>query len=161
MGKEGRMNANSLAQLMRFVESESIDGAKLLENPNDNPICSLSYDETIRCVMIVWRRCATSAQFRFIHETIIHMLAQYQANKILGDDSDLPVVHAEDQRWIIEDWMPRAKAAGLKAAATNVSLAFFGKLSIGSIQSRLAKEIAIKAFPDIHLARKWLRSVPE
>ncbi len=155
------MNTNSLAQLMRLVESESIDGTMLLENPNDNPICSLSYDETLRCVTVVWRRFATSAQFRFIHESIIHMLAQYQANKILGDDSDLPIVHAEDQKWIVEDWIPRAKAAGLKAAATNLSLTFFGKLSIGSIHSRLAREIAIKAFPDIHLARKWLRNFSE
>jgi len=39
------------------------------------------------------------------------MLAQYKANKILGDDSDLPIVHAEDQKWISEDWLPRARAA--------------------------------------------------
>ncbi len=64
VAREGRMNTNSLAQLMRVVRTESTDGAKLLENPTDNPICSLSYDETIRCVTIVWRRLATSAQFR-------------------------------------------------------------------------------------------------
>ena len=111
--------------------------------------------------MIVWRRYATSAQLRFIHEAIIQMLAQHKASKILGDDSDLPIVHAEDQKWITEDWMPRAKAAGLKAAATKVSVAFFGKLSIASIQSRLAREIAIRAFPNIHQARTWLRTIPE
>jgi hypothetical protein len=152
------MSKNSLAQLRRLVEKESIDGVKLLENPGDNPICALSYDETIRCVTVVWRKYATSAQLRFVHEAIIQMLAQHEANKILGDDSDLPIVHAEDQKWIAEDWMPRAKAAGLKAAASKVSLAFFGKLSIGSIQSRLASEIAVKAFPNIHQARTWLRA---
>jgi hypothetical protein len=154
------MSGSSLAQLMRLVEEESIDGIKLLESPDDNPICSLSYDETVRCVTIVWRKYATSAQLRFVHETIIDMLTRHEANKILGDDSDLPVIHAEDQKWIIEDWMPRARAAGLKAAASTVSLAFFGKLSIGSVQAKLASEIAIKAFPDIHLARKWLRAFP-
>ena len=123
------MSGSSLAQLMRLVEEESIDGIKLLESPDDNPICSLSYDETVRCVTIVWRKYATSAQLRFVHETIIDMLTRHEANKILGDDSDLPVIHAEDQKWIIEDWMPRARAAGLKAAASTVSLAFFGKLS--------------------------------
>jgi hypothetical protein len=158
---EEPMSENSLAQLMRIVEEESVDGIKLVENPDDNPICSLSYDETIRCVAIVWRKYATSAQLRFIHETILGMLARHDANKILGDDSDLPVIHAENQKWIIEDWMPRAKAAGLKAAASAVSLAFFGKLSIGSVQAKLASVIAIKAFPDIHLARKWLQAFPE
>jgi hypothetical protein len=156
--EEGRMSKSSLAQLMRLVEKESIDGVKLLENPKDNPICSLSYDETIRCVTIVWRKYATSAQLRFVHEAIIQMLAQYKANKILGDDSDLPIVHAEDQKWITDDWLPRAKEAGLKAAAAKVSFAFFGKLSIGSVQARLAKEIRIKAFPNIHQARTWLQT---
>ncbi len=146
---------------MSLVERESIDGIKLLENPNDNPICSLSYDETFRYVTIVWRRYATSAQYRFIHETIIQMLVQYQASKILGDNSDLPVVHAEDQKWIVEDWMPRARAAGLKAVATNASLSFFGRLTIGSVQARMASEIATKTFPTIHLARNWLRNLRE
>jgi len=155
------MNTGSLEQLRRLVERESIDGVKLLENPNDNPICSLCYDKAIRCVTIVWRRYATSAQYRFIHEAIIQMLQQYQACKILGDDSDLPVVHAEDQQWIIHDWIPRAKAAGLKAVATNPSLSFFGRLAISSIQARMARDIAIRTFPNIHLARNWLGSFPE
>lgn len=155
------MNASSLEQLRRLVEQESIDGVKLLEKPNDNPICSLCYDKAIRCVTIVWRRYATSVQYRFIHEVIIQMLQQHQASKILGDDSDLPVVHAEDQQWIIEDWIPRAKAAGLKAVATNPSLSFFGRLAIGSIQARMASEIAVKTFPNIHLASNWLRNFPE
>jgi len=159
--KEEKMKTSSLEQLKRMVERESIDGVKLLENPNDNPICSLSYDKAIRCVTVVWRRYATSAQYRFIHEIIIQMLQQYQASKILGDDSDLPVVHAEDQQWIIEEWIPRAKAAGLKAVATNPSLSFFGRLTIGSVQAKMASQIAIKTFPNIHLAKDWLRNFSE
>ena len=155
------MSASSLEQLMRLVERESTDGAKLLENPSDNPICSLSYDEAARCVTIVWRKYATSAQFRFVHEAMIDLLVQYRAGKILGDDTDLPVVHVEDQNWIVDDWTPRAMAAGLKAVSTSFSLSFFGRLTIASIQTGIAKKIAIKAFPNIHLARNWLRSFPE
>jgi hypothetical protein len=144
-----------------MVERESIDGAKLLQNPYDNPICSLRYDEAIRCVTVVWHRYATSAQYRFIHEILIQMLERHQASKILGDDSDLPVVHAEDQQWMMDNWMPRAKAAGLKAVATTASLSFFGRLTIGSVQAKMASQIAITTFPSIHLARDWLRSLSE
>jgi hypothetical protein len=155
------MGGSSLAQLMQLVEKESIDGVKLLENPNDNPICTLSYDETVPCISIIWRRYPTSVQLRFIHEVMLEMLARYKASKILGDDSELPIIHAEDQKWITEDWLPRAKAAGLEAAAAKVPFSFFGKLSIGIVQSRLAQEIAIKAFPNIHQARMWLRTFPK
>jgi hypothetical protein len=155
------MGTSSLEQLMGLVARESIDGVQLLENPNDNPICALSYDRTIRCVTIVWRRYATSAQYRFIHEVIIQLLVQYKVSKILGDDSDLPVVHAEDQQWIVEDWAPRAKTVGLKAVATSASLSFFGRLAIGSVQGRMSRDIAVKTFPNIHAARSWLRNLPE
>jgi hypothetical protein len=153
------MGASSLAELKRIIENESIDGIHLLNSPHDNPICSLAYDESIPCVAVVWRKYATSAQLRFIHEIILSMLTQHAADRILGDDSDLPIVHAEDQKWIVEDWLPRARAAGLKAVATAVSLTFFGKVSIGSIHSKLAKEIAIKDFHNIHSARTWLGSL--
>ncbi len=152
------MSRSSLAQLMRLVEKESIDGIKLLENPNDNPICSLSYDETICCVTIVWRRYATSAQLRFVHEAIIQMLAQYGANKILGDDSDLPIVHAEDQKWITEDWMPRAKAAGLRPRQPR----FRSRFSAGFLSGAFRPGWPVK-LPSGHSriftrARTWLRA---
>jgi hypothetical protein len=149
----------ALAELKRIIADESIDGIHLLNSPQDNPICSLSYDESIPCIAVVWRKYATSAQLRFVHETILGMLAQHAADRILGDDSDLPIVHAEDQKWIVDDWLPRARAAGLKAVATAVSLTFFGKVSIGSIHSKLAKEIAVRDFHNIHSARIWLGSL--
>ncbi len=149
----------ALAELKRIIETESIDGIHLLNSPHDNPICSLSYDESIPCIAVVWRKYATSAQLRFVHEIILGMLTQHAADRILGDDSDLPIVHAEDQKWIVENWLPRARVAGLKAVATAVSLTFFGKVSIGSIHSKLAREIAIKDFHNIHSARMWLGSL--
>lgn len=155
------MSTGLFAKLMRAVESESVDGAELLRNPKDNPICRLSYDDSARCVTVIWRKYATSLQLQFVHEILLQMLRQHGARKILGDDTDLPVVHAEDQKWIVEDWLPRAKDAGLEAVASALSHTFFGKLSIASVQFRLAKEIAVRPFPNVHLAHAWLRSVPD
>lgn len=147
------MTTPFLAQLINIVERESRDGIQLVKNPNDNPICSLSYDTDAKCVTIVWRTYATSSQLRFVHEMLLQIMVQYKADRILGDDSDLPVVHAEDQKWIVEDWPPRAKRVGLKTAASSLSMTFFGKLSIASIQSKSAKDITVRTFPSIHLAR--------
>lgn len=150
------MLARSLSKLMEAVRNESIDGALLLENPGDNPVCSLTYDEKAACIRVVWRKYATSAQLRFLHETILQMMARYGAQKILGDDRELPIVHAEDQQWIVDDWLPRARAAGLQRVAAITSRSFFGRLSIGSIQLKLANKIAVKQFRDIREAIEWL-----
>jgi hypothetical protein len=146
----------SLAELKQMIEAESIDGIQVSRNPQDNPICRISHDRNLGCIEVVWRKYATSAQLRFVHEVILQMLALHGADKILGDDSDLPIVHAEDQRWIMEDWFPRARAAGLRAVATSVSMTFFGRVAIGRIHARVSEEIPVRDFHSIHRARSWL-----
>jgi hypothetical protein len=153
------MNRVSLDELRQLVERESHEGALLLKNPHDNPICKLRYDEDVRCIEVIWRKYATSAQLRYVHEMILSMLVQHGAEKILGDDADLPIVHAEDQRWIVEEWLPRARANGLKVASTTVSMTFFGRMAISAVQSRLAHDLQIRNFGSIHAARSWLKGL--
>jgi len=87
------------------------------------------------------------------------MLDRYKADRILADDSDLPIVHTEDQQWIVDRWLPRARQKGLKAVATTISMTFFGRLAIRSIQSRLVRDIQIQNFGSIHTARSWLKNL--
>jgi len=54
--------------------------------------------------------------------------------------------------------VPGASAAAAKAAATKISMTFFGRVAIGTIQSKLSREIRIKNFGNIHSARSWLKS---
>ena len=68
------ITAASLAERRQIVEAESIDGIEVARNPQDNPICRLSYDESLGCIEVVWRKYATSAQLRFLHEVILEML---------------------------------------------------------------------------------------
>lgn len=153
------MAARSLAELMDTVRNESIDGMMLLENPADNPVCAVTYDERRSYIKVVWRKYATSAQLRFLHEIILQLMERYDAQKILGDDRELPIVHAEDQQWIVEDWLPRAKAAGLKAVAATTSHSFFGRLSIASIHMKVGNSVAIRRFHDLCEAGEWLSYV--
>src|SRR5262249_22264558 len=62
------MSRDWLLELSRIVERESHEGDLLLQNPYDNPICKLSYDRELGCIEVVWRKYATSAQLRYVHE---------------------------------------------------------------------------------------------
>jgi hypothetical protein len=145
-----------LIELSKLV-SESHDGARLVQHPYDNPVCKLSHNKNANCIEVVWRKYATSPQLRYVHELILCMLVQYSVSKILGDYTDLPIIHAEDQRWIVEQWLPRAMAAGLEAAASEISMTFFGQVAIGAIQSTLARKVQVRNFRDVHSARRWLK----
>lgn len=107
----------------------------MLASPADNPIFSISYDDSINGVAISWKRYATSTQLKFIHEYMLSLIESTGASAILGDDAGLATIHAEDQSWIAQNWLPSAIAAGLKAGASKKPASYFGRLSVSSVQS--------------------------
>jgi hypothetical protein len=151
-------NERSRIDLSRLI-AETHDGTQLLQSPYNNPICKLFYNKEVQCIEVAWRKYATSPQLRYIHEIILCMLVQHNVIKILADNRDLPIVHAEDQRWIVQQWLPRARTAGLKAAASVISMTFFGRLAIGAIQSAFAREVQVRNFRDVESARSWLKDL--
>jgi hypothetical protein len=148
-----------LEQLRGSLERESSDSVRLMKNISDNPICSISIDESVPCVTVIWKQYATSAQLRYVHESILHLLRTNDLNKVLGDVTALPNIHEEDQAWIVNDWMPRAIAAGLQAAAGKRSSFYFGKLSVDNIQTSVADDLVVRSFDDLGEARQWLKNV--
>jgi len=145
-------------ELRKALTSESSDNKTLLHNPLENPICSISLDESVPCLSVKWKRYATSDQLRFVLENIIHLLKQHRLSRILGDDAAIPVIHASDQEWIVKNWFPRAIAAGLKVSATRVPDEYFGQLTTSSVQSKVPAPVVIRSFSELTEAREWLRS---
>ena len=88
-----------LRELREKLRHDSRDSLQLLENLWDNPICTIRHDPGSRCIFIVWRQYATQTQFRYIHESLLHMICEHQVLKILGDDTALPAIPSEDRFW--------------------------------------------------------------
>jgi hypothetical protein len=149
----------SLLRLRAALEQESGDGVALLRDLEDNPICSLTRDDDVPCLFISWRGYVSSLQFRFVHENMLVLLQQNSLRKLLGDDTNLPMIHAEDQAWVIEDWLPRATDAGLRAVAHKSPFAHFGKVSVDNVASRIRAKILLRTFERVEEAREWLRAV--
>lgn len=148
----------ALPSLRAALEKESSDGLALLRDLADNPICTVRIDETVPCLAVVWKQYATSKQLRFIHESMLDLLQKHGLCKVVGDDTGLTVIHAEDQRWIIEKWMPRAVAAGLRFAASKKPAAYFGKASVENVKAGAPAALVIRTFDDIDAARHWIAS---
>lgn len=156
--EQSGLEGGALKQLRILLKAELGDGLELLKDLEDNPICSISYDESDACIVVLWRRYATSTQLRFIHESIIGLIEKHGASKILGDDTALATIYVADQKWIAQNWMPRAMAAGLKVAARKSPTSYFGRLSVDIVQSLAPAGLAMRAFADMDDARRWLRS---
>src|SRR5690242_14428246 len=98
-------------------KAEEAEARELLSDLQNNPVCTVRFDADVPCITVVWKRPATSAQLRFVSERLLELIARHKVSKILGDDTALPLIEAEDQKWLVENWFPRAAQAGLKVAA--------------------------------------------
>lgn len=158
---QGEFCHAQLDKLRGLIETESGDGLKLLSSPTNNPICSIYLDGNVPCVTVAWKRYATSTQFRYVHESLIALLAKYQVSRILAEATALPTIHLEDQRWIIDDWMPRASAAGLRAVASTRPAAYFARVALENIRAEVSGSVHLRSFDEHEAARRWLESLRE
>jgi hypothetical protein len=152
-------NGDHLRELREKLRQDSRDSLQLLKNFRDNPICSIVLDEASRCITVVWKQYATKTQFRYIHENMLTLICEHRLCKIPGDDTALPTVPSEDRFWITDEWFPRAVECGLRFAASKRPDSYFGKLSVGQIQSAAPADLECRSFERLDEAREWLETV--
>jgi hypothetical protein len=153
------LEKTALQEIAQRLRSDSLDSLQLLSSLTENPICSVEVDASVPCVAVIWKRYATSLQLRFVHENILTLLETHDLHAVLGDDTALPIILAEDRRWIADDWMPRAIASGLLAAASVKPSASWGQAAVSSVQGILAQHMETGSFDDRETARRWLQAV--
>lgn len=158
-GERRYRESAALRERRAALTRESSDGRALSRKPENNPVCLIRVDETAACVVVIWQEYATSTQLRFTHEHILHLLQRHGLRNVLGDDTVLPMIQCEDQAWIVNDRMPRAIAAGLRAAASKSPAAHFGRVSVDSGKEALSANITIRSFEDFAEAREWIAGV--
>jgi hypothetical protein len=151
-------NNDLLRELCDQLRQDSHDSLQLLRNFRENPICSINLDDAGRSITVVWKQYATKAQFRYIHEKMLGLICEHRIYKILGDDTALPTIPSEDRLWITDKRFPRAVECGLRFVASKRPGSYFGKLSIGQIQSAVPADLEFRSFDRLDDARKWIEA---
>ena len=157
------MNADSftspeIRQLRSRLEEEGGYGHALLSSLAANPVCTVQIEDTIPCLRVTWKRYVTSVQLRYVHECLLELLVRHGCAKILGVDTLLPSISGDDQRWIAEDWLPRARAAGLKVVANKSSDSYFARIAVDSVLKSFRPFVDVRSFDDLERAREWLKA---
>jgi hypothetical protein len=76
--------AKDVGVLKQLIENESSDGRALARNLADNPICTVTRDDSVPRLFVQWKGYATSAQIRFIHECLIDVIEGHGVSKSLA-----------------------------------------------------------------------------
>ena len=120
--------------------------------------CTVEYDESVPCVVMTWTAYRPGPPFRAANEAVLARVLEERATRILGHIEAVQITDAADQRWLAEDWLPRAAAAGLRYAALVTPAFELEHAPVRLVGESLPQPLELEYFDDVDAARAWLRA---
>lgn len=126
----------------------------------DKPYVSIRWVSDGGWVLVEWKEWADSAEYRAAHETILMAIRENHASKNLIDATHARVVSAEDQEWLINNWIPRAVAAGRRSTAVVMPKSALGRTISENIDREARSGVSrVEYFDTAVNAAAWLSTV--
>jgi hypothetical protein len=126
----------------------------------DTPYVLVRWDGEGPWVFVQWKAWANSAEYRAAQEAVIIALRENHASRNLIDSTDSRVVSDDDQQWLVEDWMPRAVAAGRRWTAIVLPKSALGRTIAENIDRRPRSNwVKVEHFQTVEEAAAWLSTV--
>jgi hypothetical protein len=125
----------------------------------DAPYVSVRWESPGQWVFVQWMTWANSPDFRAAQEIVLEAIQETRTSRLLLDHSDAKLVLVDDERWIVESWLPRLAVTGVRWTAVIDPVNKLAK----TIADDLAKATRINRSQTIHFesletARSWLSS---
>jgi len=124
----------------------------------ETPHFTILWDETCEAVLAVSKGYREGEEMRRGLDKCLELLKVRNAHKWLSDSRDQRVVAEVDQRWVRDDWFPRAIEAGLRSAALLVPANMLASLSMNRVLREIGPIVETRYFDDLEKGREWLRS---
>ena len=128
----------------------------------DQPNVTLSWDEGLRAVVIVWRGFNEGEGFRKPMERGLQILQEKKASRWLADLRESKVITPEDQAWLVNDWRPGGPAASGLYTAFVPPKSTVALMGVKRVQSKAQTVVGknISYFETVEQARAWLATRP-
>jgi hypothetical protein len=124
------------------------------------PYVSVRWVSAGRWVHVEWKAWANSPEYRAAHETVLQALREHRCAKNLIDATHARVVSDADQKWLIEEWIPRAIAAGRRWTAVVMPKSALGRTISENIDKRPRPSgTNVQYFQTVEDAAAWLSTV--
>src|SRR5487761_1469503 len=126
----------------------------------DTPYVLIRWDGDGPWVCVKWKAWANSSEYRAAQEVVISALRENHASRNLVDSTNRRVVTDNDQKWLVENWMPRAVAAGRRFTAIVMPTSALGRTIAENIDNYgRSKDNVIEHFETVKAASAWLSTV--
>jgi len=127
----------------------------------ESRILRVRWNDAERWVIIEWKGYGEGAELRTALDKVLELLSMKGASATLSDASHMAAVTQEDQRWIVSNWTPRARALGLRKMAIMTPRSGVSRLSVNQMLKAAAPlrgdELQTAYFDTPEKAAAWLR----
>jgi hypothetical protein len=121
-------------------------------------VVSLRWDPGSRSVFVVWAGRATPEDFSSLLSAECSALKSYQAANLLADCTRQPPLDQDAQDRADREWLPRARAAGLKRFAIVLPNDRDAAVNVMDRLGRVSREeLEVGVFQSVDAAKEWLR----
>ena len=129
---------------------------------HSEPWLTVHWDDSCDAVWLEWKSYVEGDPARQGLDRGLDLLRRKRTTRWLADVRLLGPVRQVDQKWINQDWFPRAITAGLRCMATVMPKSSVARLSVKQIMSKVNEvDILTASFDDLDQARAWLRAQPK
>lgn len=121
--------------------------------------CDIFYDEELKSVCTRWKGIYVKGDaFRKILDEIIKAIEQTKSSTIIADAREMKLIAEADRQWIVDDWYPRALAAGFRCQALIVTRDSYNEQAIKLIVMKYNEEmVKTHYFIVPEDAEEWVR----
>jgi hypothetical protein len=116
------------------------------------------FNQKLNCVHTVWRGDYSGGKgFHTIMNEIVVLLEKKKVGLILADARKMKLISTNDQKWIVDDWYPRALKAGFYCQALIVTDATLNEITVKQIADTYdANKVRTKYFKSYDDAEAWV-----
>src|SRR5487761_270334 len=126
----------------------------------DTPYVLVRWDPNGPWVYVKWKAWANSSEYRAVQEMVLQASRENHASRNLVDSTDRRVFSDDDQKWLVENWMPRAAAAGRRWTAIVMPTSALGRTIAENVDDYGRSNLfTIEHFETVEDAAAWLSTV--
>jgi hypothetical protein len=126
----------------------------------NKPHCQIAYLSSLGAVQLKWSGFASSEAFREACDFSLKLLVEYQADRMIADNTHAKIVLPEDQEWMNRVWFPKAFKGGFRTSAVVVAQDVFRDLSVKKIVNDMDMEkFEVQFFSTPAAAYDWLAQI--
>ena len=126
----------------------------------DTNTCKVIYKENADFFTIRWIGFPKSKEFRTACNFILDEMKKKNIKKLLTNNSQAKLFAVDDQKWLNNDWLPRAEKTGYYCSAVVSNDDVFIKSALRNITAkRDATKFLSNYFSSEEEAEKWLATV--